>query len=52
MQTEARRGLDFAGVPWGTSKKDRPKNNEGMRLKTNRSYGITGSNRYDACSAV
>ena len=31
----ALRGLDDAGVPWGTSKENRPKGNEGMRLKAN-----------------
>jgi hypothetical protein len=27
--------LDYARVPWGTSSKDRPKGNEGIRLKVN-----------------
>jgi len=36
MHTEALRGLDYGDVPWGTSSKDRPKGNEGRRLKANR----------------
>jgi hypothetical protein len=35
MKTEALRGLDYGGVPWGTSSKDRPKGNEGIRLNPN-----------------
>ena len=36
MDTEASRGLGYAGVPGGTSSKNRLKSNEGRRLKTNR----------------
>jgi hypothetical protein len=35
METEARRGVGYAGVPRGTSSKARPMGNEGIRLKTN-----------------
>jgi hypothetical protein len=33
MKTEALRGLSCEGVPRGTSKQNRTKGNEGMRLK-------------------
>ena len=36
METEALRGLVYGGVPWGTSSKNGPKGNEGIRLKANR----------------
>ena len=36
METEASRGLGYAGVPGGTSSKNRLKGNEGMHLKANR----------------
>ena len=35
METEAIRGLGYAGVPRGTSSKNRPNGNEGIRLKAN-----------------
>ena len=35
MHTEACRDLGYGGVPWGTSSKNRPKGNEGTRLKAN-----------------
>ena len=38
METEAFRGLGCAGVPRGTSKQNRPKCNEGIRLKGNWYY--------------
>ncbi len=33
MKTEAIRALGCTGVPWGTSKQNEAKGNEGMRLK-------------------
>ena len=36
MDTEASRGLGYAGVPGGTSSKNRLKGNEGRRLKAKR----------------
>ena len=35
METEASRGLGYGGVPGGTSSKNRPMGNEGIRLKAN-----------------
>jgi prepilin-type N-terminal cleavage/methylation domain-containing protein len=41
METEANRGLGYGGVPFGTSSKNKPKGNEGIRLKANRDEGFT-----------
>jgi hypothetical protein len=41
MDTEARRGLGYAGVPGGTSSKNRLKGNEGRRLKAKRYHMST-----------
>ena len=41
METEANRGLGYGGVPCGTSSKNKPKGNEGIRLKANRDEGFT-----------
>ena len=40
METEASRGLGYAGVPCGTSSKNRPTGNEGIRLKANWYEGV------------
>src|SRR5271157_1463938 len=48
MDTEARRGLGYAGVPGGTSSKNRPTGNEGRRLKPKRCYWSSATSLYFA----